>query len=98
MKAIPGRNRTACRLPRKVGSRSWESPLDPPGTDKEAIIDVMEWVYLAIFTFELVAKIIAMGFAFHAHSYLRDAWCQVIPTNSSPVINVCLRGELKYKV
>ena len=37
----------------------------------------MEWIYLYIFTFELTMKIIAYGFLFHKHSYLRDAWCQL---------------------
>ena len=36
-----------------------------------------EWVYLYIFTFELVMKIVAYGFVMHKHSYLRDAWCQL---------------------
>ena len=34
-----------------------------------------ENLYLAIFTFELVAKIIAYGFLMHTNSYLRDSWC-----------------------
>ena len=56
---------------------AWESPLDPPGTDKAAFIDVCELVYLAIFTAELLSKVLAYGFAFHEDSYLRDAWCQL---------------------
>lgn len=38
---------------------------------------MLEWVYLYIFTFELCTKVIAYGFLFHKHSYLRDAWCQL---------------------
>ena len=38
---------------------------------------MLEWVYLYIFTFELCMKVIAYGFLFHKHSYLRDAWCQL---------------------
>jgi len=56
---------------------AWSSPMDPPGTQKQDILAVLEWVYLYIFTFELVMKIIAYGFAFHKHSYLQDAWCQL---------------------
>ena len=56
---------------------AWESPLDPSGTSKAAFIDVCEWIYLYIFTAELVAKIVARGFLLHDHSYLRDAWCQL---------------------
>lgn len=56
---------------------AWESPLDPTGTPKAALIDVMEWIYLYIFTIELMSKIIAYGFAMHEGSYLRDSWCQL---------------------
>ena len=35
-----------------------------------------EVAYLAIFTFELLSKVIAYGFAMHPTAYLRDAWCQ----------------------
>ena len=56
---------------------AWASPLDPPGTEKAAFLAYMEWVYLYIFTFELVMKILAYGLICHPHSYLRDAWCQL---------------------
>ena len=56
---------------------AWSSPMDPPGTQKQEILAVLEWVYLYIFTFELTMKIIAYGFFFHKNSYLRDAWCQL---------------------
>ena len=55
----------------------WESPLDPEGTPKAHFIAVCEWVYLIIFTFELLSKVVAYGFAMHSDSYLRDAWCQL---------------------
>merc|ERR1719163_2159637 len=56
---------------------AWDSPLDEPGTWKEDFLAVMEDIYLYIFTFELTMKVIAYGFAFHKHSYLRDPWCQL---------------------
>ena len=56
---------------------AWASPLDPPGTEKEAILAVLEWVYLYVFTFELLTKMVAYGLVMHDHSYLRDAWCQL---------------------
>jgi voltage-dependent calcium channel L type alpha-1S len=56
---------------------AWSSPLDPPGTAKQDLLARLETVYLAVFTFELVAKMIAYGVFFHTHSYLRDAWCQL---------------------
>ena len=56
---------------------AWESPLDPPGTAKASFIDACEWAYLFIFTFEMFSKIIAYGFLFSEHAYLKDAWCQL---------------------
>lgn len=56
---------------------AWESPLDPHPTWKSDFIDVCEWVYLYIFTFELLAKMFSYGLIMHEHSYLRDAWCQL---------------------
>ena len=37
----------------------------------------MRRVYLVIFTFELLTKIVAYGFVFTEHAYLKDAWCQL---------------------
>ena len=54
-----------------------ENPLDPDGTRKAAFIDVCEWVYLYIFTFELLSKVLAYGFMMNRHAYLRDSWCQL---------------------
>ena len=59
------------------GTMAWQSPLDPPGTWKEAVMGVCEDVFLAIFTAEMLTKILAYGFAMHKGSYLRDAWCQL---------------------
>jgi len=56
---------------------AWQSPLDPCCTDKAALIEVMEWCYLYIFTFELVSKIFAYGFVMQEGTYLRDSWCQL---------------------
>ena len=56
---------------------AWESPLDPSGTWKSSFIDVCEWAYLFIFTFEMLSKILAYGFAMHDGAYLRDPWCQL---------------------
>jgi hypothetical protein len=48
-----------------------------PGTRKAHFIDACEWVYLLIFTVELLAKILAYGFWHNEHAYLKDAWCQL---------------------
>ena len=66
-----------CTILTNCVTMAWQSPLDPPGTDKAALIDIMEWVYLYIFTFELVAKIFSYGFVMQEGSYLHDAWCQL---------------------
>ena len=46
---------------------AWESPLDamlhPEGTWKSDFIDVCEWIYLIIFTFEMFTKIVACAHA-----------------------------------
>ena len=56
---------------------AWASPLDPLGTQKAAVLEVLEWVYLYVFTGELVLKVVAYGFIGHPHSYLQDPWCQL---------------------
>jgi hypothetical protein len=37
-------------------------------------IEVIDFVFLIIYTWEMTMKIIAMGFFMRAHSYLRDSW------------------------
>ena len=56
---------------------AWESPRDPPGTLKASFIGLCEWVFLAIFTVEMLTKMLAYGLVVYKESYLRDAWCQV---------------------
>jgi hypothetical protein len=36
--------------------------------------DAIDFIFLVIYTMEMVFKIIAMGFVMRAHSYLRDSW------------------------
>ena len=36
--------------------------------------DVIDFVFLQIYTLEMMLKVIAMGFVMRAHSYLRDSW------------------------
>ena len=55
---------------------AWDSPLDPEGTVKAHFISLCEWVFLAIFTIEMLSKIVAYGFLMHKGAYLRDPWCQ----------------------
>ena len=55
---------------------AWDSKLDPLGTAKASFISLCEWVFLAIFTFELLLKVTAYGFITSPGAYLRDAWCK----------------------
>ena len=54
-----------------------DSPMDPPGTWKAAVMDWAELLFLALFTFELIFLVIARGFVMHKGAYLRDPWCQL---------------------
>jgi hypothetical protein len=38
------------------------------------VINIADYVFLGIFTLEMVLKIIAMGLVMRPYSYLRDAW------------------------
>lgn len=42
-----------------------------------AVADQIDLVFLLIYTFEMILKIIAMGFFMRPHSYLRDPWNDV---------------------
>jgi hypothetical protein len=37
-------------------------------------IEVIDQVFLALYTVEMIMKIVAMGFFTRPHSYLRDSW------------------------
>lgn len=54
-----------------------ESPLDPPDTQRAALIEQMETLFMLIFTAELLLKVVAYGLVWHRGSYLRDPWCQL---------------------
>ena len=54
---------------------AWASPLDPCCTDKAAFLAMCEDVFLVIFTFELLVKVVAYGLISPRSSYLRDPWC-----------------------
>ena len=56
---------------------AWESPLDLCCTPKADFLAKSEWVFLTIFTAELVLKISAYGFIGHREAYIHDAWCQL---------------------
>ena len=47
---------------------------DPSLEEPDPFIEGLDMSFLVIFSIEMVLKIIAMGFAWEAHSYLRDPW------------------------
>ena len=49
---------------------------------------VAEKVFIAIFTAEMLVKMLAYGVFGHSHAYLHDSWCQV----SMPVVH-CLHSN-----
>ena len=65
------------KAPPSTARPSTTSPLVRALLPQEAILGVFEWVFLGIFTVEMLAKILAYGFAGHKNAYLRDAWCQL---------------------
>ncbi|CAM9558144.1 unnamed protein product [Chrysoparadoxa australica] len=51
-----------------------DSPLRDPSSLTYEILDILDTVLIGVFTAEMVAKVLAMGFAFMPGAYLRDAW------------------------
>ncbi len=47
---------------------------DPSQEEPDPVLERLDYAFLAIFSIEMVLKIIAMGFFMEPHSYLRDAW------------------------
>ena len=39
------------------------------------ILGTLDFVFNGIFIFEMVVKVIALGFLFDYETYLRDSWC-----------------------
>jgi uncharacterized protein YjbI with pentapeptide repeats len=60
-----------------VVTMAWESPLDPPGTPKAALLALCESTFLGVYTVELLVKVLAFGFLTSEGAYLRDPWCQL---------------------
>ena len=47
---------------------------DPNEAERNQIFVNLDYIFLAVFSIEMVLKIIAMGFVMRPYSYLRDAW------------------------
>ena len=57
---------------------------EDPAAEKNKLIEFLDYIFLTIFSIEMVLKIIAMGFVMRPHSYLRDPWNIVsIPLTAS---------------
>lgn len=62
--------------------------LDDPFNPIE-LFKTMDYIFLTIFTLEMVLKIIAMGFVMRPYSYLRDAW-NVVSLNRRCMCDKCV--------
>jgi hypothetical protein len=47
---------------------------EDPSVEKSPLFETLDYIFLVIFSIEMVLKIIAMGFVMKPHSYLRDPW------------------------
>ena len=52
---------------------------EDPAAEKNKLAEILDYIFLTIFSIEMVLKIIAMGFGMRPHSYLRDPWNIVSP-------------------
>ena len=56
---------------------------EDPAADKNTFLETLDYIFLTIFSIEMVLKIIAMGFVMRPHSYLRDPW-NIVSSTSTP--------------
>ena len=54
--------------------------IEDPNGEKSKAIEIIDMVFLTIYTLEMIFKIIAMGFVMKPYSYLRDSWNVVSKT------------------
>jgi hypothetical protein len=47
---------------------------DPTSSEQTVIQDIIDRVFLSLYTIEMILKILGMGFIFNDNSYLRDGW------------------------
>jgi len=55
-------------------SLALDEPTLDPNSDLKRGLEIMEFIFIAIFTLELVLKVVVHGFASGPESYLRDPW------------------------
>lgn len=56
---------------------------DPSDQEPDPIMEMIDFVFLFIFSVEMILKIIAIGFFMEPYSYLRDPW-NVVSALASP--------------
>lgn len=56
---------------------------EEPGAKKNAFLETLDYIFLTIFSVEMILKIIALGFVMLPYSYLRDPWNIVSVLNFS---------------
>lgn len=79
-----------------------ESPYVAPG--RAILLQVTDLVFILIFNFETILKIIALGFLHDEESYLRDGWnildfiVVVVSTLSYVLVNLNLKWVRSFRV
>ena len=48
--------------------------VETPGEEKNTFLETLDYIFLTIFSGEMILKIIALGFVMRPYSYLRDPW------------------------
>jgi hypothetical protein len=47
---------------------------DPTQNTTSSFDEIVEWIFLGLYTLEMTLKILGMGFFFSRNAYLMDAW------------------------
>ena len=51
-----------------------DNPREDQSTPKYAVLDILGYIFTALFALEALMRIIALNFVFHPTAYLKDAW------------------------
>jgi len=57
-----------------IFANSFVLAYEDPAKEKEKFIEYLDYIFLSIFTIEMILKVIALGFIMRPYSYLRDPW------------------------
>lgn len=50
------------------------NPLIPAGHPLLSVLDTLDWVFLSLFTLELLVRLLAQGLLLHRKAFLRSGW------------------------